>query len=159
MHTDTMIEGMIGGTIGAIAVAVWFLLIDVSTGQALRTPALLGATLFEGLRDPGAVHITARVVFKYTLFHWIAFLAFGLMAAGLLGASDREPRLLFVVFMLFCCFEVVALALIAVLAEWLFDMVAWWTVVAGNVFATLSMLRFFLGRHRMALREFLSEAS
>jgi len=57
MRTDTMVEGMVGGTIGAIAVAVWFLLIDVSTGQALRTPALLGATLFEGLRDPGTVHI------------------------------------------------------------------------------------------------------
>src|ERR1700682_5916685 len=103
MHRRTIVEGVMGGTIGALAIAVWFLCIDVSMGQPFRTPALLGATLFEGLRDPAALHPTARVVLEYTLLHWVAFVAFGLVAAGLLAAGDRDPPPLLVVFMLVLC--------------------------------------------------------
>lgn len=66
--------------------------------------------------------------------------------------------MLFAAFMLFCCFAVLALALIAGLAEWLFEVLASWTVVAGNLQVTLSMLSFFLGRRRRTLHEFLSES-
>jgi hypothetical protein len=155
MHKRTIVEGMIGGTIGAVAVAVWFLCIDASMGQPFRTPALLGATFFEGLRDPAALHTTARVVLQYTVLHWVAFVVFGLVTAGLLAAADRDPRLLFVVFMLFCCFEVFALGLISVLAERLFEVLAWWTLVLANLFAGLIMLAFFLRRHRSTWHQFL----
>jgi Na+-driven multidrug efflux pump len=158
MHRRTIVEGVMGGTIGAVAIAVWFLCIDVSMGQPFRTPALLGATLFEGLRDPAALHTTARVVLEYTLLHWAAFVAFGLLAAGLLAAADRDPRLLFVVFMLFCCFEVFALGLISILAEWLFEVLAWWTLVLANLLAGLIMLGFFFRRHRSAWRQFLVQS-
>ena len=155
MYRHTIVEGVMGGTIGAVAIAVWFLCIDVSMGQPFRTPALLGATLFEGLRDPAALHPTVRVVLEYTLVHWAAFVAFGLVAAGLLDAADRDPRLLFVVFMLFCCFEVFALGLTSVLAEWLFGVLAWWTLVLANFLAGLIMLRFFFRRHRSTWHQFL----
>jgi Na+-driven multidrug efflux pump len=155
MHKRTIVEGMIGGTIGAVAVAVWFLCIDASMGQPFRTPALLGATFFEGLRDSAALHTTARVVLQYTVLHWVAFVVFGLVTAGLLAAADRDPRLLFVVFMLFCCFEVFALGLISVLAERLFEVLAWWTLVLANLFAGLIMLAFFLRRHRSTWHQFL----
>jgi len=155
MHRRTIVEGVMGGTIGAVAIAVWFLCIDVSMGQPFRTPALLGATLFEGLKDPAALHPTVRVVLEYTLVHWVAFVAFGLVAAVLLAAADRDPRLLFVVFMLFCCFEVFALGLISVLAEWLFGVLAWWTLVLANFLAGLIMLGFFFRRHRRTWHQFL----
>jgi len=158
MHRHMIAEGVIGGTLGAVAVAVWFLLIDLSMGQPFRTPALLGATVFEGLRDPAALHTTTRVVLEYTLLHWAAFVAFGLVTAGLLAAADRDPRLLFVVFMLFCCFEVFALGLISVLAEWLFEVLAWWTLVLANLLAGLSMLGFFFRRHRSTWHQFLVQS-
>ncbi len=152
MHRHTIGEGVMGGTIGAVAVAVWFLGIDVSMGQPFRTPALLGATFFEGLRDPAALHTTGRLVFEYTVLHWVAFVAFGLVTAGLLAAADRDPRLLFVVFMLFCCFEVFALGLISVLAEWLFGVLAWWTLILANLLAGLIMLGFFFRLVRVRWR-------
>ena len=155
MHRHTIVEGVIGGTIGAVAIAVWFLCIDVSMGRPFRTPALLGATLFEGLRDPAALHPTVRVVLEYTLLHWATFVAFGLVAAVLLAAADRDPRLIFLVFMLFCCFEVFALGLIWILAEWLFGVLAWWTLILANLLAGLTMLGFFFRRHRSTWREFL----
>jgi Na+-driven multidrug efflux pump len=85
----------------------------------------------------------------------VAFVAFGLVPAGRLAAADRDPRLLFVVFMLFCCFEVFALGLIAVLAERLFEVLAWWTLVLANLLAGLIMLGFFVRRHRSTWHEFL----
>lgn len=158
MHRHTIVEGVTAGTIGAVTVAVWFLCIDVSIGQPFRTPALLGATVFEGLRDPAALHPTARLVLEYTLLHWLAFVAFGLTAAGLLAAADRDPRLLFIAFMLFCCFEVFVLGLISVLAERLFEVLAWWTLVLANLLAGLIMLGFFFRRHRRTWQAFLVQS-
>ncbi len=149
-------EGLVGGLAGAVAVAVWFLLYDLAAGVPLRTPALLGATLFHGLREPSALVVTAPLVLQYTVVHGLAFVLFGWAAAGLLALADREPRLLFGVFMLFCCFEVFFIAAIAILAERLFETIAWWTILAGNLVASLVMLGYFFRGHRVAWREFLA---
>ena len=150
-------EGAVGGLAGAAAVAVWFLLYDLATGAPLRTPALLAAVLFHGLRDPNALAITLPLVLQYTVVHGFAFLLFGWAAAGLLALADREPRVLFGLVLLFCCFEVFAVAMIAILAEWLFDALAWWRIFAANVLATVVMLAYFFRGHRVAWREFLAE--
>jgi hypothetical protein len=148
-------EGLVAGLLGACAVAVWFLLYDGAAGVPLRTPALLGAALFHGLRDPAALVITPALVLEYTLFHGLAFVLFGWLAAGTLALTDREPQLLFGFIMLFCCFEVFAVAMIAALAYWLLEAVAWWTILAGNLLAAGVMLAYFLRGHRVAWREFL----
>ena len=62
-------EGLVVGLAGATAVAVWFLLYDLAAGMPFRTPALLGATIFDGLRDPAALVITPALVLKYTVLH------------------------------------------------------------------------------------------
>jgi len=148
-------EGLAAGFLGAAAVAIWFLLYDTAAGVPLRTPALLGSALFHGLRDPSALVIGWPVVLEYTLVHGAAFIAFGWMAAALLALADREPRLLFVFIMLFCCFEVFTFAMISVLAHWLLETIAWWTILAGNLIASVVMLGCFLRGHRVAWREFL----
>ncbi|HXJ82615.1 MAG TPA: hypothetical protein VMS64_28500 [Candidatus Methylomirabilis sp.] len=150
-------EGLIAGLAGAGAVAVWFLLYDLAAGMPFRTPALLGAALFHGLRDPSALIITTPLVLQYTVVHGFVFVGFGWIAAGLLALADREPRLLFGVFMLFCCFEVFFIALVAILAEWLLETLAWWTILAGNALASFVMLGYFFRGHRVALRQFLAE--
>jgi len=149
-------EGLRAGLAGAAVVAIWFLLYDMAAGVPVRTPALLAATLFHGLRDPSALVITLPLVLQYTAVHGLAFVFFGWAAAGLLALADREPRLLFAVFMLFCCFEVFFVALIAILAEWLLETLAWWTILAANLLASLVMLGYFFRGHRVAWREFLA---
>lgn len=148
-------EGLGAGLLGAASVALWFLLYDTAAGVPLRTPALLGAALFHGLRDSSTLVITWPLVLEYTLVHGAAFVAFGWMAAGLLAIADREPRLLFAFIMLFCCFEVFTFAMIAVLAQWLLETISWWTILAGNLIASVVMLGCFLRGHRVAWREFL----
>lgn len=149
-------EGLEAGLLGAIVVALWFLLHDLVAGMPLRTPALLGAALFHGLRDAHALQITLPLIGEYTLVHGAAFLAFGWMAAVLLDLADREPRLLFLFVMLFCCFEVSFVALIAITAEWLLESLAWWTILLGNLLAAMAMLAFFFREHRVAWHRFLS---
>ena len=148
-------EGMIAGTVGATIVAAWFLMYDLAHGQPFRTAALLGAVLFQGLRDIGFLRVTTTLVLEYSLVHWAAFVLFGCMAAALLAAADQDPRLLAGLFMLFCCFEVAALALIAVLGEWLFEALPQWSIVIGNLLAAAAMLAVFFRRHGVAWREFL----
>ena len=146
-------EGTIAGLLGASAVALWFLVHDLAAGVPLRTPALLGAVLFEGLREPSGLVITGSLVLKYTLVHGLAFIAFGWLVASLLVLVDHEPQLIFAVFMLFCCFEVFAIALIAILASWLFETLTWWAIVTANVLATAVMLGYFFREHRIAWRQ------
>lgn len=149
-------EGLVAGGLGAAAVAVWFLLYDTAAGAPLRTPALLGAAVLEGLRDPAALTISLPLILKYTLVHGAVFVVFGWLAAGLLALADREPRLLFAFVMLFVCFEVFFFLMIAVLAQWLLEALAWWTILAANLLAALAMLGYLLREHRVAWRAFLS---
>jgi len=149
-------EGIAAGAVGASTVALWFLCWDAARGAPLLTPALLGGALFDGIRDAREVAVTPRLVLGYSLIHSVAFVLFGLAAAALMAAADRQPGLRFGLFLLFCCFEVFALALIAVLAEWLLETLSWWSIAAGNVLAAGAMLGFLLRRHRAVWRTFLT---
>jgi len=149
-------EGMLVGLAGAIAVAVWFFIYDVAEGTPFRTPALLGAALFEGLRDPAALRITPDLVLKYTALHGITFLAFGVASAGLFALADKDRHVLFAVFMLFCCFEVAALAAMAVLASWLLDTLRPWAIIGANFLAALIMLGLLFRDHHVSVRELLT---
>lgn len=151
-------EGMIAGTVGAAVVAAWFLMYDLAHGGPFRTPALLGAVLFQGLRDVGSLRITTTLVLEYSLVHLATFALFGCMAATLLAAADGDPRLLAGLFVLFCSFEVAALELITVLGEWLLEALPQWSIVIGNLLAAAAMLAVFVHRHRVALVEFLLAA-
>jgi hypothetical protein len=60
--TEVVREGVVAGIIRAAAVAIWFLVYDTAMGRPLYTPALLGAAILKGLRDPNALHVSAAVV-------------------------------------------------------------------------------------------------
>ena len=152
----TVLEGALVGLAGAAAVALWFLIYDLAAGVPLRTPALLGAALFEGLRDPSALVITPMLVLKYTIVHGIVFVAFGIAAAGLFALADRERRVLFAAFMLFCCFEVVFVLVVMVMAGWLLEELPIWSILAANFLAAVVMLSFLFRLHHRMPRELLS---
>jgi hypothetical protein len=146
--TRVLREGVVAGVIGAAVVAVWFLVYDTATGRPLHTPALLGAAILQGLRDPATLHVTTEVVVGYSVLHGAAFVLFGVLAAVLLAATEREPLLLLAVFVLFTCFEVFFFGAVMMMDETLVESLGWWTIFVGNIFATIAMLGYFLGRHR-----------
>ncbi len=141
-------EGVVAGVIGAVLVAFWFFLVDALQGQPLRTPALLGAAVFQGLRDPQALRITLEAVLGYSVLHGLAFVAFGILCAVLIVAAEREPPLILAFIALFACFSVFSLGLLWVLAKWLLGALSWWAIFVANVLAAGGMLAYFFLGHR-----------
>ena len=146
-------EGILVGLAGAAAVAAWFFVLDLVAATPFRTPALLGAVLFDGLRDPAALTITPAIVLKYTAVHGLAFLIFGWAIAGLFALAERDRHLLLGVFMLFCCFEVAVLAAMMILGAWLLDTLQPWAILGGNLVAALAMLGLLFRDHHFSLHE------
>ncbi len=146
--TGIVREGVVGGIIGAVTVAVWFIIYDIAKGRPLYTPALLGAALLKSVRNPAALHVSADVLLGYSILHGAAFVAFGVLAAALLAITEREPLLLLGVFVLFTCFEVFFFGLVMLLDEALVEALGWWTIFVANILAAAAMLAYFLARHR-----------
>ena len=149
-------EGFLVGLAGAVAVAVWFFLYDLAAGTPFRTPALLGAALFEGLRDTASLTIAPSIVLKYTAVHGLVFLVFGVAAASLFALAERDRHVLIGVFMLFCCFEVAVFLAMMVLGSWLFETLPPWAVLGGNLVAALVMLGILFRDHHFSLHEALT---
>lgn len=149
-------SGILVGLAGSVAVAVWFFLYDLAAGVPFRTPAVLGAVLFDGLRDPAALAITPGLVLKYSVVHGLAFLIFGVAAAGLFALADRDRHALFFVFMLFCCFEVAMLAALMILESWLLNPLQPWAIIGANLVASVVMLGILFRDHQLSFSELLA---
>jgi len=148
-------EGILVGLAGAAVVAIWFLIFDLAAGAPLRTPALLGAVLFQQLHDPAELQITTKVVLEYTVLHGVVFVVFGVIASSLFGLVDRDRRVLFAVFMLFACFEVAFLCAVAVVSGVLYGELRPWSILSANALAAITMLAILFRRHRHSPAELL----
>jgi hypothetical protein len=138
-------EGVVAGLVGATTVAAWFLAIDWIHGEPLRTPQLLGAAVLRQ-NDP----VTA--VALYSIVHGVAFILFGVVGAIVIAGAERQPLLLFALVILFTSFEVFAFGAIVIVASWVLDELAGWTIFVGNLLAAAAMLAYYFRRHRTLAR-------
>jgi hypothetical protein len=145
---DVLREGIVAGILGGAVVAVWFLLYDAVRLRPLHTPALLGATVLQGLRDPEHLIPRLDVVVGYTVFHFAVFALFGIGVATLLHAAEREPRILLGLFILFLCFQVFFFGFLEALDVHLAGVLPWWNVAIGNLLASVTMIMYFFLGHR-----------
>jgi hypothetical protein len=128
----------------------------LAAATPFRTPALLGAVLFNGLRDSAMLTITLGLVLKYTAVYGLVFLVFGMAAAGLFALAERDRHVLVGLFMLFCCFEVAAFLAMTVLGSWLFNTLSPWAILGGNLVAALVMLGILFRDHHFTIHEALT---
>ncbi len=147
-QTSVLREGVVAGCLGAAVVAVWFLVFDFARGKPLLTPTLLGSAVFYGVKTPIGLDIALGPVLGYTVLHGLAFIAFGIVAASLVAASEHEPALTIAVVILFACFEMFFLAIEGALGQSVVGALVWWAVLVGNLLAAAAMLWYFLLRHR-----------
>src|SRR5215218_1157306 len=112
-------DGIVAGILGATAVALWFLGLDTLYRHPLATPGALGRGLMRIL-GPEVRDGTAVFVAVYTVFHYVAFIAVGLLVAVIVHFAEREPGVLAGAMMLF-----VALG--------------WAQVATGNLIAAIVM--------------------
>lgn len=132
-------EGFVAGLIGAGAVALWFLIVDLVAGRAFYTPAMLGSAVFLGLRDPADVVVTFQAVIGYTMLHVLAFCFVGFAGALLARLVERFPTTFFVVVVFFAIFEVGFYIVVALAGQPLLGALAWSNVAIGNLIAAGGM--------------------
>ncbi len=144
---QTLRRGLVAGLLGASAVALSFLVIDLIFRQALFTPGALGSAFLLGASGPGEIQVNATTVMGYTALHLAAFLVVGLAAAALVNQADNHPALILGIFLLFVTFEALFIGLVAIFASWILDTIGWWNVLIGNLIATLTMVGYLAREH------------
>jgi len=149
-------EGFIAGVIGAGAVAVWFLLVDLVNGRPFFTPAMLGGAVFWGQYDPASVVIDFSRIIPYSMIHVSAFVVVGCIGAALAAEVEEAPTTLFLVIVALCFFEVAFYIFVALLAKPLLGTLAWWSVAIGNLLAASGM-GYYLWREHPRIGEQLKQ--
>ncbi len=139
-------ESFVTGLLGALAVAVWFLILDSIAGRPLATPSILGQVILFGKTNPVADPIVWSAVFGYTALHVTAFLIFGTLVTWLVFQADRNALALFALFMLSVAFEVFFWGLVAMLklGTTLFPA---WSILGANALAVAAMAAYLVTRH------------
>ncbi len=77
---DLLYDAFYGGALGACAIALFFLVVDVMQGRPLFTPAMIGTVLFTSASPLTVTETRLDMVAYYTLVH---FAVFGALAAGI----------------------------------------------------------------------------
>jgi hypothetical protein len=150
--TKVVREGVVSGIIGGMIVAVWFLIYDAAIGHMFRTPALLGAVLFNALHQPESFGVSAALVLGYTFVHFFAFIMFGIASAVLMVASEREPVLALGELVLFVWFELCFVAFVTFLDYTAVDEIGWWNIIGGNIVALAAIIAYFEHGHPRIIR-------
>jgi hypothetical protein len=135
--------------LGALAVALWFLIVDVVAGNALHTPALLGAIVSRASDPVAAADGPSRLMFValYTPIHFILFALFGVIVVFLMHRAQKRPSVLMLALLLFAAFEAGFTGLVAMLAQTALGGLAWYQVAIGNLIAVAVMAWYVVKRH------------
>ena len=155
-HHRVLSQGLTVGFYGAVAVALWFLVLDIAAGRPFFTPSALGSALFGGAVSPAEVSVNVGVVATYTMVHLVAFFAVGIVLVWVSEKVEVTPGLWLVVFMAFVVVELGFLGVAGVMGGWVMGALVWWAVVAGNLLSIAVMGRWIWKTHP-GLRENLVE--
>jgi hypothetical protein len=145
-------EGVMTGIVGAAAVALWFLGLDMVAGQPLRTPAALGSALFLGAQGMAEVHTSLAVVAGYTVLHVMVFAVIGIGLVWIARQIERAPQMLLLIGMACIVLEALVVPAMALTAEWVLGALGPWSVVVGNLLAVASMTAWIWHKHPVLRR-------
>ncbi len=129
-------EGVSAGLIGAVAIAVWFAILDFSRGVPLQTPEMLGnavASVF--LVDTPS---RAGAIFGYTIFHFTAFVVAGIVFSWIVNNAEKAPWILIGPLMLFVVFEIGWIGFTQMLSRG-FGELSWLQVFVANLIGAAAM--------------------
>lgn len=149
--SDTLLEGLFTGMIGALAVAVWFLILDFAAGQPLYTPALLGSVLLG--TGSGAVAVEPLPIAAYTAVHFLSFTLVGIVFSYLMNLFEKFPIVFFVLLVAFLSLSVGFFVLDIALGAQLTGKLSAWSVVVANLLAAAGMAVYQWKRHPGALQK------
>jgi hypothetical protein len=143
-------EGIIAGVLGALTVALWFLVVDMMHGRPFYTPTVLGTALFKrGGWPPTFETMPAsfEMVAMFTWVHVLAFAVVGVIVAQLIAATERNPSLGFGFVLLFVILEACFTVAVMIVAEPVLRALTWPAIFVANLLAAAVMAGYFWLRH------------
>ena len=147
-------DGAVAGLLGAVTVALWFLLFDISRGVPLETPTLLAGALLHGKAIIPGFNCSTWSSIRFCTSRRSCSLA--LPRRSLIEIAERERSLIISLLIFLFAFEVPFMALTMFLGPMVSSALSWWSVLAGNLLATAVMMSyFFLIRHPQLLQQLL----
>src|SRR5712691_11386346 len=144
-------EGFIAGIVGALTVALWFLVVDTLHGRPFYTPTVLGTALFGRGVWPATLETAPASFEMVAMFTWVHVLAFavvGVIAARLIATAERNPSLGFGFVLLFVILEACFTVAIMIVAEPVLRALTWPAILVANILAAGVMAGYFWLRHR-----------
>jgi len=155
MARRVIFEGVVSGVVAGATVALWYLICDLAGGRPFHTPEMLQLIFFPGFHATPTGRFLGEAAIAFTGLHFAAFIAFGLATAAIVAASEREPLLLAAALIIYACFEVSFLSLIAFLDGSALGELGWWTIASANLLTLAMMYGFHRMRHPAIIRRFL----
>jgi hypothetical protein len=153
---SVMAEGTDVGIIGGLAVALWFLVLDMIAGNPFQTPSLLGQVVLFGDSTPNTSRIVFGAILVYTAFHFAVFALLGMGLVILVHWGERDAVVRYALLPVFLVFEVMFYGLLEVFSERTNELFPFWAVLTANTLAAISMGLYLWYKHpefRRAVRE------
>lgn len=132
-------KGLVTGLIGAGAVALFFLVLDIVRGRPFFTPAALGSLLFLGAASPTEVHVGVAVIAAYTLVHLAVFAGMGVVLEWSASRLERTPGMWLVAVLAFITLEALFIGTLSPLSGWVLGELGYWAVSVANLVAVAAM--------------------
>ena len=149
-------DGIVAGILGALTVALWFLVVDVARGRPLSTPTVLGTALFGWGAWPGTLESmppSFEMVAMFTWVHLLAFAVVGVVVSRLIAMAEEHPSLGFGFVLLFVILEACFTAAVMIVAAPVLRALTWPAILVANLLAATVMTGYFWLRHpTMAMR-------
>lgn len=83
----------------------------------------------------------------YTVLHVLAFIGAALIAVRVFHAAETEPKAMMGLPVIFVTMEVFVIGVLAILASWLLDALALWSIVLGTLLGATAMGLFLWRQH------------
>lgn len=139
-RSSPLVRGTIAGIFGGIALALFFLIVDLIRGEPFGTPMLVAGALLGRETAAGA-----GLLIAYTAVHFLAFISAGILIAWSFDRLEARPRTLFGLVVGFLFFDAVFYLSVAVTSVDVVRVLGWGPVLAGNLIAGLVLMN-VLGR-------------
>lgn len=132
-------DGVITGLVGAAAVALWFLVVDIMASIPFYTPAALGSAILLGASSPAEVRLNFGVIGAYSFLHLFAFCGVGVAFAWGAERIERAPGFWLLALMAFIVVEGLFVATAGIVSEWVLGTLGWVQIGVGNLVAIAAM--------------------
>lgn len=145
-------EGLKVGLVGAAAVALWFLVVDIASGAPLRTPAALGSAVFLGASSAAEVAVTPAVVAAYTVLHLVVFGLLGIGFAAVARGVEQAPSMAYLTLLAAILLEAITFSTLVAFGSWVLGALSLWSIGVANLLAVAAMAGWLWRTHPL-LRE------